>query len=225
MAHILVHHLEFSRSTRILWMLEELGVDYDMKTWKRKKNLRAPEGLRDVHPLGRAPIVVIGDDILAESAAILDSLVDRYGAGRFRPDTGPDLDDYRYWMHYAESSMMPPMIVKLVIGKVRQAPMPFFIKPIAKAIANKVDANYSDPEIASHFTFVNGHLADKPFMVSDTLTAADVQIAYPLLAMKATSGMTEYPHIATYLDRIEARPAYRRAVVKGGPVRPPSGRR
>src|ERR1700759_2533125 len=130
---IVVHHLNNSRSQRVLWLLEELGLEYEVKRYQRdRKTMLAPPSLREVHPLGKSPVVVDGGDTLAESGAVLEYLVDKYGGGRLKPAGGPARLRYTYWMHYAEGSAMPPLLLKLVFDRIERAPMPFFVKPIAR---------------------------------------------------------------------------------------------
>lgn len=219
MPDVVVHHLERSRSHRVLWLLEELGVEYRMQIYERDpKTMRAPAALAKIHPLGKAPVVTVGSDVLAESGAIVDELVDRFGNGRLRPEPGTEaFRRYRFWLHYAEGSFSPPLLVKLLCSKVRTAPVPFFVKPIAKEIASKVDDNFTNPELVKHFAFIEGELAKSKWFAGDELTAADVQMSFPMEAsmMRATG---ERPRMQAWLDAVRARPAYQRAIEKGGPV-------
>jgi glutathione S-transferase len=219
MPDVVVHHLERSRSHRVLWLLEELGVEYRMKVYQRDpKTMRAPPELARIHPLGKAPVVTVDGDVLAESGAIVDELVDRFGNGRLRPEPGTDaFRRYRFWLHYAEGSFSPPLLVKLLCSKVRTAPVPFFVKPIAKEIAGKVDDNFTNPELVKHFAFIEAELAKSKWFAGDELSAADVQMSFPMEAsmMRATG---ERPRMQAWLDAVRARPAYQRAIEKGGPV-------
>lgn len=214
---IVLHHLETSRSHRILWLLEELGLDYEIKTYQRTKAGRAPEALRAVHPLGRAPVVVADGTVLYESGAVIEGLLDRYGKGRLRPEGSAD---FRFWLHYAEGSLMPPLLVKLLCERVRNAPLPFFLKPIGRTIAGKVNGAYTDPELANHLSFVEGQLAGKTWLLGDDFSAADIQMSYPIEAADSRIGFDSYPNLAGYLKRLRARPAYQVAVDKGGPPIP-----
>ncbi len=221
MTELTVHHLDNSRSQRILWLLEELGVDYDIEFYKRdEKTMRAPPELGRIHPLGRAPIVTIGDDIvLVESGAVIDELLDRYGKGRLRPEPGTEAyRRYRFWLHYAEGSLMPPLLVKLVVSRIRSAPVPFIVKPVAKGIASKVDEGFTDPEIKRHLTFIDSELGKHRWLAGDELTGADMQMSFPLEGAAARTDMgTKYPNIARYIEAIHARPAYQRGLERGGP--------
>ncbi|MCA9571800.1 MAG: glutathione S-transferase [Myxococcales bacterium] len=214
MADVLVHHLERSRSHRVLWLLEELEVPYRIQVWKRGRDMRAPPELRAIHPLGLAPVVQVDGAVLVESGAIIDALLDRFGDGRMRPKDGHELDMYRFWLHYAEGSVMPPLLVKLLTNQLRKgAPWPASV--VTRAIAGRLDALYTDPQIARHLDFVERHLEDREWLVSE-LSGADVQMSYPLLAAVGRAA-ADRPAIRAFLDRCEARPAWQRAVEKGGP--------
>jgi glutathione S-transferase len=216
---ITVHHLNNSRSQRVLWLLEELGLPYEIKHYQRDaKTSLAPPELRKVHPLGKSPVITDGGLTVAESGAILEYLVDRYGQGRFKPTAEQDLLDYRYFMHFAEGSAMPPLVMKLVFNKVKRSPMPFFIKPIAKGIADKVMKGFVQPNIDAQLKFVEGELAQRPWFAGAEFSAADVQMSFAAEAWAARGGaMEKYPKVQDFLSRIHARPAYKRALERGGP--------
>jgi glutathione S-transferase len=217
---IVVHHLDHSRSQRVLWLLEELGLDYEIRRYARDpETMLAPASLMDVHPLGKSPVIVDGDKTLAESGAILEYLVDAYGAGRFAPPPGaPDRLRYTYFLHYAEGSLMPPLVMKFVFTRLpRRAP--FLVRPIAGAIAARALASYVDPQIERHLDFLEGELADCPWFAGDAFSAADVQMSYPLEAAAFRAGLdARRPKLWDFLQRVHARPAYVRALVKGGPT-------
>lgn len=214
---LVVHHLENSRSQRVLWLLEELGVPYDLKRYPRDpKTLLAPPELKKIHPLGKSPIVVDGDQTLVESGAVLQYLVDTYGGGRLQP-TPDNAQRHRFWMHYAEGSLMPPLLLKLVFSKVASAPAPFFVKPILKGIAKKVSSQFVDPQLQLHLGFVESELARSTWFAGDELTAADMQMSFPMEAAAKRAGGDAYPRIADFVRRIHARPAYQRALERGGP--------
>ena len=162
---ITVHHLENSRSQRVLWLLEELGLPYEVRRYQRDKaTLQAPPELAKVHPLGKSPVITDGAATVAESGAIVEYLIDTYGAGRLRPEVGtPERLRYTYWLHFAEGSAMPPLLMKLVFDKVRSAPVPFFIKPIVKGIADKVTTSFIAPNIKRQLDFMEGALAWQPW--------------------------------------------------------------
>lgn len=210
-----IHHLETSRSTRLIWALEELGIDYDLVAYKRHpKTRRAPDEAKALHPLGRFPMLEIDGKVLVESGAILTYLVER--EGRLGPVDGAG-EDYTYWMHYAEGSAMLPLLVKLITSGVRAAPLPFFIKPIAKAIANKIDHNFTDGELTTHFGWIETALEGKSYFAGDAFSAADIQMSYPIQASFARAEMLpDRPNTRAWLERVESRPAFKRAVDKGG---------
>ena len=218
---IVVHHLENSRSQRVLWLLEELGVPYEVKRYERnKETMLAPPELRAVHPLGKSPVVTDGDVTVAESGAIMEYLVDRYGNGRLIPRAGtPERRRYTYWLHYAEGSAMPPLLLMLVFNRVETAPMPFFVKPIARGIAGKVKSTFIEPQLKLHFDYMESELGKSTWFAGEELTAADVHMSFPIEAADARAGLgaSGRPRLAAFLERIHARPAYRAALAKGGP--------
>ena len=218
-AMIVVHHLNNSRSQRVLWLLEELGLEYDIKRYERdKKTMLAPPELRKIHPLGKSPVVTDDDLTLAESGAIVEYLVERYGDGCLAPARElPAYLRYRYWLHYAEGSMMPPLLLKLVFDKIESTPMPFFVKPIAKAISGKAKSSFIMPQINTHLDYLEAELGKNAWFVGDEFTAADVQLSFPIEAAAARGGLdASRPKLVNYLKRIHARPAYQRAVKRGG---------
>lgn len=217
---IIVHHLNNSRSQRVLWLLEELGLDYELRRYERDPaTMLAPPELRAIHPLGKSPVISDGDNVLAESGAILEYLVETYGQGRLVPPPGtPERLRYRYWMHYAEGSAMPPLLLKLVFDRVGKAPMPFFARPVARAIAAKARDSFIQPQIDLHLDFMEGELERSTWFAGDAFTAADVQMSFPLEAAAARGGLDVLrPRLMEYLARIHARPAYQRALARGGP--------
>jgi glutathione S-transferase len=222
---ITVHHLNNSRSQRVLWLLEELGVPYEVKRYERDpKTMRAPAALRAVHPLGKSPVVTDGTLTLAESGAIIEYLADRYGDGKLAPQPGtPERLRYTYWLHYAEGSLMPPLLMKLVFNRVAHAPMPFFVRPIARKIAEGAMAAFIGPEIQLHLDYLEGELGRNTWFAGGKFTAADVQLSFPLEAAAARGGLgTSRPKLAAFVERIHARPAYKRALERGGAYELPS---
>ena len=216
---IVVHHLNNSRSQRVLWLLDELGVPYEIKRYERdKKTMLAPPELRNVHPLGKSPVVTDGDLTLAESGAIIEYLVERYGEGCFAPARElPTYLRYRYWLHYAEGSLMSPLLLKLVFDKIETSPMPFFVKPIAKAISGKAKSSFIMPQLNTHLDYLEAELGKGTWFVGDDFTAADVHLSFPIEAAAARGGLdASRPRLTDYLQRIHARPAYQRAVERGG---------
>jgi glutathione S-transferase len=202
-------------------MLEELEVPYEIVKYERDpKTLLAPDALKKVHPLGKSPVITDGDVTIAESGAILEYLVDTYGNGRLVPPKGTQAyRDYRYFMHYAEGSLMPYLLLKLIFARVRGAPVPFFVKPIVKKIADKVSADFVTPNLTRHLAFLGQHLEKNTWFAGDELTAADVQMSYAVEAIVARAkDLNVSPKIVELAQRMKARPAYQRALAKGGPV-------
>ncbi|HVK50312.1 MAG TPA: glutathione S-transferase [Pseudoxanthomonas sp.] len=217
---ITVHHLNNSRSQRVLWLLEELGLDYTVVRYQRDPaTMLAPPALRAVHPLGKSPVVVDGEHTLAESGAVLEYLVERYDAARaFAPSPGTaEHLRYRYWLHYAEGSAMPPMLLSLVFARIKKAPMPFFAKPIARSIADKAMRGFVGPQLKLHLDYMEGELAKNRWFAGNDFSAADIQMSFPIEAAAARAGLQTYPRLAEFLQRIHARPAYQRALEQGGP--------
>ena len=219
---ITVHHLENSRSQRVLWLLEELGTPYTVKRYARNpKTMLAPPELKAVHPLGKSPVIDDDGTVVAESGAIVEYLVEAHGGGRLKPPPGtPEARRYTYWLHFAEGSLMPPLLVALIFAKVRSAKVPFFVKPILKGIAAQVHKAYIDPNVTSLLAFMEAELAQREWFAGDEFSAADVQMSYPLEAAAAgRAGFTaqSHPKLHAWLLRCQARPAYQRALAAGGP--------
>jgi glutathione S-transferase len=216
---LIVHHLNNSRSQRVLWLLEELGVPYEIKRYQRDpKTMLAPPELRAVHPLGKSPVITDDGQTIAESGAIIEYLIGKYGQGRFAPAPGtPERLRYTYWLHYAEGSAMPPLLLKLVALRIASAPMPFFAKPIARKIAGTLQSSFIDPQLKLHLGYINQELSKTGWFVGNDFTAADVQMSFPLEAGTARGGMEgQIPAVIDFLKRIHARPAYQRALERGG---------
>jgi len=216
---ITVHHLNNSRSQRILWLLEELGLEYEVKRYQRDpKTMLAPASLREVHPLGKSPVITDGALTLAESGAIVEYLVERYGNGRLIPAVGTsDRLRYIYWLHYAEGSAMPPLLLKLIFDQIEKSSMPFFVRPIAQSIVNRVKRSYIEPQITQHLDYLEAEIGKSTWFAGNEFTAADIQISFPLEAAAARAGLNaSRPKLMNFLDRIHARPAYQRALERGG---------
>ncbi len=214
---IVVHHLNNSRSQRILWMLEELGLDYEIKRYQREPSMQAPSSLRAVHPLGKSPVITDGDRTIAESGAIIEYLNDTYGAGRFAPPAGSDdRQRYTYFLHYAEGSLMPLLLMKLVFGRLPTR-VPWFMKAVAKAIAAGADKTLLNPQIGNHFMFLESELSKREWFAGADFSGADIQMSFPIEAAAARSPIfAQLPKLKGFLERIHARPAYKRALEKGG---------
>lgn len=215
---ITVHHLENSRSQRVLWLLEELNCRYEIVKYARDpQTLLAPEALRRVHPLGKSPVITDGARTLAESGAIIEYLVDAYGEARLKPPAGTDARlRYTYWLHYAEGSAMPPLVLKFIFQMLPQGPVPPLLRPLIRRIAAGAQRSYIDPQLALHVGFWESELAARPWFAGDEFTAADIQMSYPVEVAAARSGLALGPKLQDFLARIHARPAYQRALSGGG---------
>jgi glutathione S-transferase len=217
---IVVHHLNNSRSQRVLWLLEELGLDYEVKRYERDaKTMLAPPALLAVHPLGKSPVITDGDLTLPESGAIVEYLVDRYGGGRLAPPVGTrERVRYSYWLHYAEGSLMPPLLLKLVFTRVPEAPMPALIRPVVRRIAAGVRKQFVEPQIKLHLDYLEGELGKTAWFAGEEFTAADIQMSFPVEGAASRGGLdASRPKLFGFLERIHARPAYKRALERGGP--------
>lgn len=214
---ITVHHLEHSRSQRILWLLEELAIPYEIKFYKRNpQTLLAPPELKAVHPLGKSPVITDGTRVIAESAVIIDYLVNKYGNGKLKPTSEDELLRYTYWLHYAEGSAMLPLLLKLVFERVEKSPMPFFVRPVAKGISAEVKKGFIHPQIALHLDYMESEVAKTGWFAGTDFTAADIMLSYPLEAAAASVGLNR-PHLEAFVKKITDRPAYKRALERGGP--------
>jgi glutathione S-transferase len=216
---ITVHHLNNSRSQRILWLLEELGLEYEIKPYQRDaKTMLAPPELRAVHPLGKSPVVTDGDQTLAESGAIIEHLSDRYGAGRLAPAFGsPERVPYLYWLHFAEGTAMPPLLLKLIFDRIKGPQTPFLVRPIARAIANKVLKAMVLPNLQRQLDFMEAELSRTEWFAGNAFTSADIQMSFPVEAARMRAGLDEKrPRLMNYLRKIHSRPAYKRALERGG---------
>jgi glutathione S-transferase len=216
---IVVHHLNNSRSQRVLWLLEELALPYEIQRYQRDaKTMLAPPELKKVHPLGKSPVITDGERTIAESGLIMEYIVDVYGGGKLAPSPGTDERlRYKYWLHYAEGSAMPPLLLKLVFDRVENGPMPFFIKPVAKAIARQVKQSFISPQINLHLDYLEAQLANSDWFVGNEFSAADIQLSFPLEAAAMRGGLdASRPRLHGFLQRIHSRPAYRRALERGG---------
>src|SRR4051812_35460211 len=216
---ITVHHLNNSRSQRVLWLLEELGLEYEIKPYQRdRKTMLAPPELRAVHPLGKSPVISDGGLTLAESGAIIEYLADRYGAERLVPATGsPERLRYTYWLHFAEGSAMPPLLMKLIFDRIKSSPMPFFIRPVARAIADRALNSFVVPNLERNLDFMEGELAKSEWFAGARFSAADIQMSFPLEAARVRGGLDEKrPRLMAFLEKIHSRSAYMRALERGG---------
>jgi len=215
---ITVHHLNNSRSQRVLWLLEELGLPYEIQHYQRNPvtNLAPPELLK-VHPLGKSPVITDGDVTVAETGAIVEYLVERAG-GRLKPAHGtPEQRRYTYWLHFAEGSAMSPLLMTLILGRIRKAG-PFFVRPITRKIADTVMASFVTPNIRRQLAYAEAELSTRPWFAGSEFSAADVMMSFPLEVAVVRGGLdaTGYPRLTDWLARIHARPAYQAALQRGG---------
>jgi glutathione S-transferase len=216
---VVVHHLNNSRSQRVLWLLEELGVPYEVKRYERDaKSMLAPPALLAIHPLGKSPVITDGEIVLPESGAIIEYLVDTYGNGRLKPPAGSAQRlKYLYWMHYAEGSAMPLLLLRLVFNRVANNPAPWPISAIARRIATTVDKSFIEPNLTRHLNFMEAELNAQTWFAGEEFTAADVQMSFPLEAAASRGGLSaSRPKLMAFLERIHGRDAYKRALERGG---------
>ena len=216
---ITVHHLNNSRSQRVLWLLEELGMPYEVKRYQRDaKTMLAPPELKAVHPLGKSPVITDGANTVPESGAIVEYLVAKSG-GRLAPATGtPERLRWTYWLHYAEGSAMLPLLLKLMFTHIGRQRVPFFVKPVIKAVVEKANSSFIDPQLKLHLGYLEAELGKNEWFAGSEFSAADIQMSFPLEAAAARGGLdVQYPKLGAFLKRIHARPAYQRALEAGGP--------
>jgi glutathione S-transferase len=213
-----VHHLNNSRSQRVLWLLEELGVPYDIVRYQRLPSMLAPKELRAIHPLGKSPVITDNGQTIAESGAIIEYIVDTYGNGRLvPPPKTPGRLRYTYWLHYAEGSAMPLLVQKLLFTLAPKR-APVLMRPFLAPVFNQMLAKLVTPQLKQHMAFWESELAKSEWFAGDEFSAADIQMSFPLEAASVRGGLDgNYPKAMAWLERIHARPAYNRALEKGGP--------
>ena len=217
---ITVHHLNNSRSQRVLWLLEELGLPYEIRKYQRDaQTMLAPPELMQVHPLGKSPVITDDAMTVAESGAIIEYLIVRYGNGRLAPAIGtPERLRWRYWLHFAEGTAMSPLLLKLIFDRIPQAPMPFFAKPIARSLCAKVLERMVEPNLRRQLDFMEAELGRNEWFAGNDFSAADIQMSFPVEASAQRAGLdASRPKLMAFLKRIHARPAYRQALERGGP--------
>ena len=201
---IVVHHLNESRSQRILWLLEELKLPYEIKFYSRDAVTRlAPPELKAIHPLGKSPVVTVGTDTVIESGSIIDYIIRRHADGRMAPDPAShDYDVYQQWLHYAEGSAMLPLMLNMYVARLGEG---------GAALHPRIES-----EIANHLGYVEGALAGRDYLMGDSLTGADVQMSFVPEVAKAMGKLPSYPNMAAWIERLHARPAWAAALAKGG---------
>lgn len=217
---IVVHHLNNSRSQRVLWLLEELGLPYEIKQYQRdKKTNLAPPELKKVHPLGKSPVVEDNGRMYAETGAIIEHIIETHGGGRLIPARGSsEYDRCKYWMHAAEGSYMPPLLMALFLARMETAPMPFFAKPIAKRLTNGVRAGYLNHTTKALFDYLDSELGRSPFLAGQEFSAADIIMSFPVeAALSRVEEAKASKNIGPYIKKLHARPGYQKALTKGGP--------
>jgi len=217
---ITVHHLNNSRSQRVLWLLEELGLEYEIKPYLRdKKTQLAPKELMKVHPLGKSPVLEEAGQILAETGAIVEYLIETRGAGRLAPRPGADAYwRYKYWLHAAEGSYMPVLVMALFLNRIETAPMPFFAKPVARRVAKGVRDGYHTHTTNALFNYLDAELSKTTWLAGDEFSAADIMMSFPIEAAATRLDIApKLKNLKPYLERLHGRPAYGRALEKGGP--------
>lgn len=217
---IVVHHLNNSRSQRVLWLLEELGLPYEIEKYQRDPyTMLAPAALHEVHPLGKSPVITDGGRTIAESGAIIEYVLERYGHGQLAPPAGTaEHLRYTYWLHFAEGSAMPPLLLKVIFDEIPRKPMPFFAKPIARGISRKMLDTFVMPNLQRQLDFMEGELGKSEWFAGPGFTAADIQMSFPMEAAAQRAGLdASRPRLMAFLERIHARPTYRRALERGGP--------
>jgi glutathione S-transferase len=216
---ITVHHLNDSRSQRVLWLLEELGAAYEVKRYQRDpQTMLAPPELRAIHPLGKSPVIEDGDVRVAETGAIVEYLLEAHGGEALRPAPGtPEGRRFTYWLHYAEGSAMTPLLLKLIFSQIPKR-VPLLIRPVANAIGRGMNARMIDPQLAAHTGYWEAELGRSAWFASEAFSAADIMMSFPVEAAGSRVGYgADKPRLKAFLERIHARPAYQRALERGGP--------
>lgn len=208
-----VHHLEHSRSERVPWLLEELGLPYEIVGYRRTRRYLAPESLKAVHPLGKAPILTDGPVTVPESGAIIEYVLTQYGGGKLIPQATESRRRYTHWLHYAEGSLMPLLVMSLVLSKVTEPPTPWVARKIGGVVVDGISKAWTHPQLKLHLGYVESELGKHPWFAGAEFSAADIQMSLPLLLSKTRANVSRenYPNITAWLERSEARPAYQRA--------------
>lgn len=219
---ITVHHLNQSRSQRVLWALEELSLPYQIVRYQREKTMLAPPALKKIHPLGKSPVVEDNGLILAESGAILEYLQETYdSASQLKPDNPEQRLNYRFWLHYAEGSLMPLLLMKLVFASLGKPPVPFGLRSLGKVLGQGVQKAYLNKQLETHARYLESCLAQNSWFAGDRLSMADVQMSFPVMALLARGGINDLPHLQAWKKKVEMRPAWQRAIQQGGPFELP----
>ncbi len=213
-----VHHLNQSRSQRVLWALEELKLPYEIVHYQREKTMLAPDALKKVHPLGKSPVLDDNGLIIAESGAILEYLEEYYDpTHQLQPQDKEQKLKYRFWLHYAEGSLMPLLLMKLIFGRLGKPPVPFGLRTLGNALGQGVQKAYLNKQIETHARFIEAELAHTPWFAGENLSMADVQMSFPVFALLSRGGIDNLPNLKAWKTRVEMRPAWQTAIEKGGP--------
>ncbi len=214
-----LHHLNNSRSHRVLWMLEEMGIAYDIVRYQRDRALLAPDALRRVHPLGSSPVLEDNGMVIAESGAILEYLQETYdSAQNFKPATPQDRAQYRFWLHYAEGSLMPLMVMKMVFGNMDKPPVPEVFRSVGAMFGEAIQKTWLNRRIEIHSSYIENHLSSHEWFAGDALSCADFQMSFPVMALLAKLAPEELPNTRQWLAKVEQRPAWQKAILVGGPI-------
>lgn len=215
---IIVHHLENSRSQRVLWLLEELGLAYEVKRYERDpQTMLAPPELYKIHPLGKSPVIEEDGVIVAETGAVMEYILQTHGGGDLMPAPGSaEARAVTYWLHYAEGSAMTALLLKLVFTRLPENANAL-VRPLVKGVSSKALSSFVDPRLAEHINYWETHLAATGWFAGDQMSLADIMMSFPLEAAAARAGAGDKAHIADFLGRIHGRPAYKRALARGGP--------
>jgi glutathione S-transferase len=216
---ITVHHLNDSRSQRVLWLLEELGLPYEVKRYQRDaKTMLAPPELKAIHPLGKSPVLDDGEARMAETGAIVEHLLETHPSSGLRPPAGTEsARRFTYWLHYAEGSAMTPLLLKLIFTAI-PGRVPFLVRGVARGISKGMNAAMIDPQITAHTAYWEAELGRSEWFAGDAFTAADIMMSFPVEAAGSRIGYgADKPRLKAFLKKIHARPAYQRALERGGP--------
>ncbi|ANG91145.1 glutathione S-transferase [Enterobacteriaceae bacterium 155047] len=213
-----VHHLNQSRSQRVIWAVEELALPYQIVRYQREKTMMAPPSLKKVHPLGKSPVVEDNGLIVAESGAILEYLQETYDlTSQLKPQSPEQKLQYRFWLHYAEGSLMPILLMKLVFNSLGKPPVPFGLRTLGKGLGKGVQKAWLNPQLETHARFIEAHLSENSWFAGDLLSMADIQMSFPIFALLARGGIDNLPHTQAWKKKVEMRPAWQRAIQQGGP--------
>ncbi|WP_058960084.1 glutathione S-transferase family protein [Type-E symbiont of Plautia stali] len=216
---ITVHHLENSRSHRVLWLLEELSVPYQIKRYQREDTLLAPDSLKKIHPLGKSPVITDGNRVIAESGAILAYLQQKYDREHLFAITDEDEQiQARYWLHYAEGSLMPLLVMKLVFGQLGKKPVPWILRPAGVALSKGIQKAWLNKQLKLHSGVIEQHLSQHRYFAGSRFSIADVQMSFPLLALEVRGSLKEMPATARWLESMQQRAAWQRAIEQGGAI-------